>query len=245
MQIYPAIDLRGGYCVRLRQGDYSQETIFDNDPVGVARRWETQGADWLHIVDLDGAKQGQPVNGDAIRRIRKAVRIPCQVGGGLRDDSHVEQLLSWGVDRVVLGTRALQDPAWLRGVCERHPGKIVLGLDSRSGLVATHGWLETSEQTVIVVARQATAWPLAAIVYTDVMRDGMLEGPNFAALAELRSAVPTPILASGGVTTLDDIRALAALDLAGCIIGRALYEGRLDLRQVKNVSTLALAKARG
>jgi phosphoribosylformimino-5-aminoimidazole carboxamide ribotide isomerase len=235
MQIFPAIDLRGGYCVRLRQGDYAQETIFDNDPVAVAKRWEAQGAAGLHLVDLDGAKQGEPVNAECIRKIRAAVHIPCQVGGGLRDDSHIEKVLSWGVDRVILGTRALQDPLWLRSVCERHPEKVVLGLDSRAGRVATHGWVETSPQSVIEVARRAASWPLAAIVYTDILRDGMLEGPNFAGLAELRSAVQTPVLASGGITTLDDIRALKALDLAGCVIGRSLYEGLLDLTEVVKV----------
>ncbi|HEV3144245.1 MAG TPA: 1-(5-phosphoribosyl)-5-[(5-phosphoribosylamino)methylideneamino]imidazole-4-carboxamide isomerase [Gemmataceae bacterium] len=235
MQIFPAIDLRGGYCVRLRQGDYSQETIFDSDPVAVAQRWEAHGAAGLHLIDLDGAKLGEPANRECIRKIRAAVGIPCQVGGGLRDDSHIEEVLGWGVERVILGTRALQDPLWLRSACERHPGKIVLGLDSRSGRVATHGWLETSPQSVIEVARRAASWPLASIVYTDILKDGMLEGPNFAALAELRSAVRTPVIASGGITTLDDIRALKVLDLAGCVIGRALYEGRLDLAEVVKV----------
>jgi phosphoribosylformimino-5-aminoimidazole carboxamide ribotide isomerase len=229
MQIYPAIDLRGGCCVRLRQGDYAQETVFDNDPVAVARRWERQGADWLHLVDLDGAKAGRPVNGEAVKRIRDAVSIPCQFGGGLRDDGHIEDAFEWGVERVVLGTRALKDPAWLREVCGRFPGRIVLGLDARGGRVATHGWLETSELTAVEVARQVSAWPLAAIVYTDINKDGMLGGPNFDALAEVRDAARVPVIASGGVTTVDDVRTLTELKLAGCIIGRALYEGRIDL----------------
>ena len=229
MQIYPAIDLRGGCCVRLRQGDYAQETVFDNDPVAVARRWEHQGAGWLHLVDLDGAKAGKPINGETIRRIRDSVGVPCQVGGGLRDDSHIEEAFSWGVERVILGTRALQDIAWFRSVCERHPGRVVLGLDARDGRVATHGWLETSQTSAVGVARQASAWPLAAIVFTDIRRDGMLEGPNFDALGEMGAASGVPVIASGGVTTVDDVRRLAALKLAGCIIGRALYEGRIDL----------------
>jgi phosphoribosylformimino-5-aminoimidazole carboxamide ribotide isomerase len=235
MLIYPAIDLRGGCCVRLKQGDYAQETKFDDDPVAVARRWEQQGASGLHLVDLDGAKAGHPVNGDTIRRITAAVSIPCQVGGGLRDDSHVLEALRWGVRRFVLGTRALKDPAWLRTVCERHGGRVVLGLDARDGRIATHGWLETSEQAAIEVAQRVSAWPLAAIVYTDIRRDGMLEGPNFEALAEMRAAVAVPVFASGGVTTVEDVQRLAALKLDGCIIGRALYEGRIDLAAaVKN-----------
>jgi phosphoribosylformimino-5-aminoimidazole carboxamide ribotide isomerase len=237
MQIYPAIDLRGGRCVRLKQGDYAQETVFDNDPVAVARRWERQGADWLHLVDLDGAKAGKPANADAVQRIREAVSIPCQFGGGLREDRHIEEAFAWGVERVVLGTRALKDPAWLREVCGRFPGRIVLGLDARGGRVATHGWLETSELTAVEVARQVSAWPLAAIVYTDINKDGMLEGPNFDALGEVRDAARVPVIASGGVTTADDVKKLAALRLSGCIIGRALYEGRIDL-------TTALAATR-
>jgi len=229
MLIYPAIDLRGGCCVRLKQGDYAQETKFDDDPVAVARRWEQQGASGLHLVDLDGAKAGHPVNGDTIRRITAAVSIPCQVGGGLRDDSHVLEALRWGVRRIVLGTRALKDPAWLRAVCERHGGRVVLGLDARDGRLATHGWLETSEQTAVEVAHRVSAWPLAAIVYTDIRRDGMLEGPNFDALAEMQKSVAVPVFASGGVTTVEDVRRLAELKLDGCIIGRALYEGRIDL----------------
>lgn len=229
MQIYPAIDLRGGRCVRLRQGDYAQEMVFDNDPVAVAQRFESQGANWLHLVDLDGAKIGRPVNGETIRRIRAAVTIPCQVGGGLREESHIDDLLSLGINRVILGTRALKDLAWFREICERYPGRIALGLDARDGRVATHGWMETSERLVIEVARQVAVWPIAAIICTDIARDGMLEGPNFTALAELQGAVKVPVIASGGVTTTDDVRRLAQLRLAGCIIGRALYEGRIEL----------------
>jgi phosphoribosylformimino-5-aminoimidazole carboxamide ribotide isomerase len=236
MLIYPAIDLRGGCCVRLRQGDYAQETIFDDDPIAVARRWEQQGADGLHLVDLDGAKAGHPVNGETIQKITSSVSIPCQVGGGLRDDSHVAEALRWGVRRIVLGTRALKDPAWMRGICERHGGRVVLGLDARDGRVATHGWLETSSDTAVEVARRTSAWPLAAIVYTDIRRDGMMEGPNFEALSEMRNSVAVPVFASGGVTTIDDVARLAALKLDGCIIGRALHEGRIDLAAAVKVT---------
>src|SRR5262245_43859716 len=231
MQLYPAIDLRGGHCVRLKQGDYGQEILFDTDPVAVARRWANLGAHWLHIVDLDGTKQGRPINGHVIRRIRAAVTIPIQLGGGMRDDSHIEKAFSWGVERVIIGTRALSDPGWLRSVSERHPGRIVLGLDARSGMAATHGWLETSEHSAVDVARRASAWPLAAIVYTDIAKDGMLAGPNVEALAELTEAAALPVIASGGITTVEDVKTLARLNLAGCIIGRALYEGKLDLSE--------------
>jgi phosphoribosylformimino-5-aminoimidazole carboxamide ribotide isomerase len=233
MLILPAIDLRGGQCVRLRQGDYAQETVFDADPVAVARRWVELGATYLHLVDLDGARQGQPVNGDVIRRIAREAGVPCQLGGGLRREEHVAEALGWGVQRVILGTRALQDPAWCERLASSHPGKIILGIDARDGLVATEGWLNVSTRSALELARQCSAWPLAGLVYTDISRYGMLEGPNLEATAELAAAVaPLPVIASGGVTSLDDVARLARLRLAGCIIGRALYEGRLHLPDV-------------
>jgi phosphoribosylformimino-5-aminoimidazole carboxamide ribotide isomerase len=233
MLILPAIDLRGGQCVRLRQGDYQQETVFGADPAAMARRWVEQGARFLHLVDLDGAREGRPVNGDSVRAIVRAAGVPCQLGGGLRTEEDIAAALSWGVARVIIGTRALKDPAWFEGVCRRHPGKVVLGIDARDGRVATAGWLEVSECTALDLARRCAAWPLAAIVYTDISRDGMLAGPNVQALADMAAAVPLPVIASGGVTTLDDIRRLAGLGLAGCIVGRALYEGRLDLKEAQ------------
>ncbi len=229
MLILPAIDLRGGQCVRLRQGDYSQETVFGSDPAEMARRWAGQGATYLHLVDLDGAREGRPVNGDSVRRIVQAAGLPCELGGGLRTEADIALALGWGVDRVVLGTRALKDPGWLERVARQFPGKVVLGIDARAGQVATDGWLEVSQRPALDFARQCAGWPLAALVYTDISRDGMLAGPNLDAMAELAAAVPLPVIASGGVTTLEDIRRLARLRLAGCIVGRALYEGRLDL----------------
>jgi phosphoribosylformimino-5-aminoimidazole carboxamide ribotide isomerase len=239
VQIYPAIDLRGGQCVRLRQGDYKQETVFGSDPAAMARHWVDQGATFLHIVDLDGARDGQPVNGDSIRAIIAATGVPCQLGGGLRSEAHIAEVLSWGVTRVILGTRALRDPAWFEGVCRTFPGKVVAGIDARNGRVATEGWLQVSDVSALDLARRLADWPVAAIVYTDISRDGMLAGPNCAALAEMAAAVPLPVIASGGVTTLDDVRQLARLKLAGCIIGRALYEGTLDLADAQRIASSA------
>jgi phosphoribosylformimino-5-aminoimidazole carboxamide ribotide isomerase len=228
VQIFPAIDLRGGRCVRLRQGDYNQETVFGDDPAAMARRWVDAGASWLHLVDLDGAKEGRPINGESVRRIVEATGVSCQLGGGIRNDLHIAEALNWGVKRVILGTRALKDPDWLQQVSFRFPQQIVLGIDAKQGRVATDGWLEVSTVRAVDLAKKCAAWPLAAIVYTDISKDGMLEGPNFEGLAEMVEAVPLPIIASGGVTTLKDIGRLAELKLAGCIVGRALYEGRLD-----------------
>jgi phosphoribosylformimino-5-aminoimidazole carboxamide ribotide isomerase len=227
--ILPAIDLRGGKCVRLRQGDYSRETVFGDDPAAMARRWVEQGATYLHLVDLDGARQGHPVNGESVRRIAKTAGVPCQLGGGLRSEEHIAEVLSWGAERVILGTRALLDPAWCEGVCRRFPGRVCLGIDARNGRVAIQGWERDSDTSALDLARRCAAWPLAALIYTDISRDGMLEGPNVEATAELAAAVPVPVIASGGVTTLDDIANLARRGLSGCIIGRALYEGNLDL----------------
>ena len=175
--ILPAIDIRGGQCVRLRQGDYSQETVFGADPAEMALRWVGLGAAFLHLVDLDGAA-GHPVNGPSIRRLVEVAGVPCQLGGGLRSEEHILEALSCGVRRVVLGTRALQDPAWCEKMVRRFPGQIVLGLDARRGRLATAGWLETTEETTLDAARRCASWPLAALVYTDIGRDGMLEGPD-------------------------------------------------------------------
>jgi phosphoribosylformimino-5-aminoimidazole carboxamide ribotide isomerase len=227
--ILPAIDLLGGRCVRLRQGDYAQETVFGDDPAAIARKWVDQGARWLHLVDLDGAKAGRPVNGDSVRKIVAAAGVPCQLGGGLRTEDDIAAALSWGVRRVIIGTRALRAPAWFQAVCERWPAQVVLGLDARDGKVAVEGWAEVSEVPALDLARRCAAWPLAAVVYTDIGRDGMMQGANVEATATLARAVPVPVIASGGVTTLDDIRQLARHRLWGCIVGRALYEGRITL----------------
>jgi phosphoribosylformimino-5-aminoimidazole carboxamide ribotide isomerase len=234
MLIIPAIDIRGGQCVRLRQGDYAQETVYGSDPAAMARHWIEQGATFLHIVDLDGAKAGHPVNGESIQRIVQAVDVPCQLGGGLRSEEHIAQALAWGLHRVVIGTKAVNDPTWLQGISHRFPGQIAIGIDAKDGRVAIEGWLEVSNRPAVDLARHCADWPLAAIIYTDIARDGMLAGPNLEALAEMAKAVKLPVIASGGVTTLDDLRRLAQLNLTGCIIGRALYEGRLRLPEAIN-----------
>lgn len=231
MLILPAIDLRGGHCVRLRQGDYAQETVFGDDPAAVARRWVEQGATYLHLVDLDGARAGYPVNIPSICRIVETAGVPCQLGGGLRSESAIGEALSWGINRVVVGTRALKEPDWLERACSRFPGRIVVGIDAKNGKVATDGWLRSSDVSAVSLAGRCARIPIAALVYTDITRDGMLEGPNFDALADIVAAADVPVIASGGITTLDDVRRVAALGAKGCIIGRALYEGRIELAE--------------
>lgn len=240
MEIYPAIDLRGGQCVRLRQGDYARETVFDADPVATARRWVDAGARWLHLVDLDGAKAGKPVNISTIQAIVRAAGVPCQLGGGLRSEADVAEALSWGLARVILGTKALQDPEWFGGLCQHWPEKVVLGIDARDGRVATEGWLQVSSMGAVELAQKCAAWPVAAIIYTDISRDGMLQGPNVEAMRTMAAAVSVPVIASGGATTLEDLRVLAAAGLRGCIIGRALYEGRIDLQAALQVASEGL-----
>ncbi len=231
MQIWPAIDLRGGKCVRLRQGDYQRETVFGDDPAEMARRFVRVGATCLHLVDLDGAKEGSNANLPAVQSILAAVEIPCEFGGGIRDEATIRRLLDFGLSRLVVGTRALKEPDWFRGVCRRFPGQLALGIDAKNGLVATDGWLQTSTTRAIELARQFAGEPLAAIIYTDIAKDGMLQGPNLPAMAEMNAAVQIDVIASGGVTTADDVRRLAEIGLAGCIIGRALYEGALTLQE--------------
>jgi phosphoribosylformimino-5-aminoimidazole carboxamide ribotide isomerase len=229
MQIWPAIDLRGGKCVRLVQGDFQRETVYGDDPAAMARRWVGEGALHLHLVDLDGARDGRLVNRDAIAAIVRAVDVPVELGGGVRDQATIAELLELGVSRVVIGTKAIRQPGWLRAMAVEFPQRIVLGIDARDGRVATDGWLETSELPATELARQFANQPLAAIVYTDIATDGMLAGPNLAAMSEMAKAVQLPVIASGGVTSTDDVRQLAACGVAGCIIGRALYEGQLSL----------------
>jgi phosphoribosylformimino-5-aminoimidazole carboxamide ribotide isomerase len=230
MQIWPAIDLRGGKCVRLKQGDYGRETVYGDDPAEMARRWVDEGAQYLHLVDLDGARDGYWANKDAILRILAAVNVPCELGGGIRDEVTIRMQLDLGLSRLVLGTKALKEPTWFREMCHKYPSRLALGIDAKNGLVATDGWLETSSTSAIALATQFDTAPVAAVIYTDIAKDGMLEGPNLKAMAEMQQAVDLPVIASGGVTTAKDVRDLAQVSVAGCIIGRALYEGPLTLK---------------
>jgi phosphoribosylformimino-5-aminoimidazole carboxamide ribotide isomerase len=231
MQVIPAIDLRGGCCVRLRQGDFEHETVFGDDPAAMASRWESEGAERIHLVDLDGAKAGRPVNIEAVSEILRRVRVPCQLGGGLRDEATIETWLSSGLDRVVIGTQALRDPVWFGRMAERFPGRLILGLDARDGKVATGAWVDVSSIAALSFAREFNSLPLAAIIFTDIARDGTLEGPNVEAIAALAGSVGAPVIASGGIGNLLDLERLAALRVSGCIVGRALYEGRFTLRE--------------
>jgi phosphoribosylformimino-5-aminoimidazole carboxamide ribotide isomerase len=243
MQIWPAIDLLGGKCVRLEQGDYARETVFSDDPVSVAGQFERAGARHLHLVDLEGARAGRPVNLDVVRGILAAVKMECEFGGGVRDEATIESLLELGLHRLVLGTSALKRPDWFREMCAKFPGQLALGVDARSGKVATDGWLETSTTSAVEMVRQFDGSPLAAVIYTDIATDGMLQGPNVAAMREMQQATSAPVIASGGVTTADDVASLAAAGLAGAIVGRALYAGTLTLEDALAAARCGPAKA--
>ena len=232
MEVIPAIDLLEGRCVRLYQGDYERSQVFHEHPVEVARQWVEQGATRLHLVDLDGAKAGRPVNLPAIEAIVEAVSIPVQVGGGLRDRSSIGQLLNLGVQWAIIGTIAVEAPDLVQEICQAFPGQIAVGIDARNGKVATRGWLETSEIAATELARQVVTQGAAAIIYTDIQRDGTLSGPNLPALREMAAAVDLPVIASGGVSSLTDLLSLLALEplgVVGAIVGRALYTGEVDL----------------
>jgi phosphoribosylformimino-5-aminoimidazole carboxamide ribotide isomerase len=236
MQIWPAIDLRGGKCVRLQQGDYQRETVFGDDPASMARHWVEQGAECLHLVDLDGARSGKVENRESVKAIVEAVSVPCELGGGIRDLDTIADLFQLGVARLIVGTKALKEPEWFREVCRQFPGKMVLGIDARNGRVATDGWMKASEVSATRLAHDFSQEPIAAIVYTDITTDGMMQGPNLTALDEMRRAAGVPLIASGGVTTVTDVAQLAQLGMAGCIIGRSLYEGQISLADALSVA---------
>jgi phosphoribosylformimino-5-aminoimidazole carboxamide ribotide isomerase len=234
MILYPAIDLKDGRCVRLERGEMAQATIFSDDPAAQARTFAGQGFGWLHIVDLNGAFAGRPVNASAVEAILGAVSIPVQLGGGIRDLATIDMWLSKGVRRVILGTAAVKDPPLVRQACRQFPGRIVVGIDARGGRVAVEGWAKTSEITAIELARRFEDAGVAAIVYTDIDRDGVLQGLNLPATAELARATSIPVIASGGLAGIEDVRGLLQPEYAilqGVIAGRALYDGRLDARE--------------
>ena len=231
MQVIPAIDLRGGCCVRLRQGDYAQETVFGEDPAAMAAVWEAQGARRIHLVDLDGAKVGRPVNVDSVRAILAAVKVPCQLGGGVRDEATIASWLDAGIERVIVGTQALKDPAWFRAMADKYPGKLVLGLDAKEGRVATEGWLDVSSVEASALAKLFDDLPLAALVSPGLACDGMLTGPNVEATDALARSLRVPVIASGGVGELVDLERVAKTSVTACIVGRALYDGRFRLKE--------------
>jgi phosphoribosylformimino-5-aminoimidazole carboxamide ribotide isomerase len=229
MIILPAIDIQGGQCVRLYQGDFERVTIYDADPVQVAQRWQAAGAHWLHVVDLDGAVAGRPVNVETAAQIRAATSLRIELGGGIRTLSHIKQVLELGIERVILGTVALTDRALLEEALAMWGEHIAVGLDARNGLVAISGWRETTQVQATDLAAELCAVGVQRFIYTDIARDGALQGPNFNALREMQQAVSCALIASGGISSLEDLRLLAALGIEGTIVGKALYTGDVDL----------------
>ena len=241
MTVYPAIDLRGGRCVRLLQGEFDRETVYGDDPVAVARAWAAAGARWLHVVDLDGARAGRPLQTALVREICRAAAIPVQVGGGLRDADAVDAVLDAGAARVVLGTIAVRDPAACRAICRAYPGRVAIGLDARGGRIRVAGWTEAEDVDAVTAAARAAGMGAAAVVYTDVERDGTERGPDLAGTQAVARAAGLPVVASGGIGSLEHVRAVAELagdGVAGVIIGRALYTGAVRL-----ADALAVAQA--
>lgn len=231
MILFPAIDLKDGQCVRLVQGDMDRATVFSDTPAEQAKVFENQGFEWLHLVDLNGAFEGKPVNGDAVEAILKTVSLPAQLGGGIRSMQQIEAWLDKGIARVILGTAALRDPQLVIEACKTWPGKIAVGVDAKDGYVAVEGWAEVSDITALDLAKRFEDAGVAALIYTDISRDGAMQGMNVAGTAELANSVGIPVIASGGVTNLDDLHALKAANapgIIGVISGRAIYDGRLD-----------------
>ena len=243
MLLIPAIDLKDGKCVRLRQGRMEDSTVFSDDPLAMAARWVEAGARRLHLVDLNGAFAGQPVNAQVIRRIAAAFPdLPIQVGGGIRDEQTVETYLDAGVQFVIIGTKAVQDPRFINDLCLEFPGHVIVGLDAKDGRVAVNGWSKLSKHDVVDLAQIFERYGVEAIVYPDISRDGMMQGVNVAATVRLAQAVAIPVIASGGVSTLDDVRALCAVEregIMGAIIGRALYDGAIDLATAQRIADAA------
>jgi len=243
--LFPAIDLKNGQCVRLEQGDMNRATLFNADPAEQARAFERQGFEYLHVVDLDGAFAGKPVNASAVEALLNAVKLPVQLGGGIRDLKTVEGWLERGIRRVIIGTAAVRDPELVRAAATKFPGRIAIGLDARDGKVAVQGWAETSEMTALDIARRFEDAGIAAIIFTDIARDGLLSGLNLDATIALAECISIPVIASGGLASIADVRALfepRAKKLEGAISGRALYDGRLDAAEAIKLITAARGK---
>lgn len=232
MIIYPAIDIKGGKCVRLTQGLKDQEKVYYDWPQEVARLWQEKGARWLHVVDLDGAFGGRVRNYEIVKEMVTSATIPIQIGGGIRSLENIEAWLALGIKRVILGTKALEDPVMLKEALKRFSEEIVVSIDAKNGLVTTEGWVKTSSIKAVDFARKLEAQGVRRIVYTDISRDGMLSGPNFEALENLKGAVGLEIIASGGISSLKDLTALQRMGIEGAIVGKALYEGRIDLAEL-------------
>lgn len=247
MDVLPAIDLRDGKVVRLIQGDYRRQIDYEDDPLSAAGRFEQAGASWIHVVDLDGARSGEPRNLPVISRIIRQTNLKVEVGGGIREEYTIRSLLDAGADRVVVGTKAVADPQWFERVVHDpvHRNHICLGLDARQGKLAVEGWTELTDRTPLEVAAHVSDWPLAAIIYTDIARDGMLSGPNVLALQQLAESSSLPVIAAGGISRAEDVTRLAALPIAGMIIGRALYEGTVDLAEALRIAAGAPGAASG
>ncbi len=241
MILFPAIDLKDGQCVRLLKGDMNAVTVFNDDPAEQARLFAATGIEWLHLVDLNGAVEGEPVNGAAVEAIRSAIDVPIQLGGGIRDMATIEMWLEKGLDRVILGTVAVRDPMLVKSAARRFPGKIAVGIDARGGMVAIEGWAKTTDVPALDIAYRFEDAGVAAIIYTDIDRDGAMKGPNVKATETLARAVDIPVFASGGVSSLDDVKTLmmSSAKIAGAVTGRAIYDGRLDLAEA-----VALTKRR-
>lgn len=236
MYIIPAIDLIKGRCVRLIQGQYNRQISYEDDPVKQAEVFSSDGARWLHIVDLEGAKLGRPVNTETIAAITALGKIKIEVGGGIREQASIEQLFDIGAEHVIIGTKAVSDFKWFSRMAKKFTGRIILGLDARGSKVATHGWTQNSPQSLLDFAAEAAKLPIAAIIYTDIAKDGMMAGPNFERTKALVEEVDVPVIASGGVSTIDDVKKLAELGAAAAIIGRSLYEGTLKLSDAINAA---------
>ncbi len=234
MIILPAIDLKEGRCVRLEQGLMEKDTVYNDDPAAQALIWQQQGGEYLHLVDLDGAFAGVPKNKEAIEAIIAAIDIPCELGGGIRDMQTIEAYLALGVSRVILGTVAKENPQLVAAACRRFPGRIVVGIDAKNGLVAVRGWADVTEKKAVEMAREMEGFGVEAIIYTDIARDGMMQGPNIEATRALAEAIDIPVIASGGVSSLIDIRRLLQIEasgVTGIITGKAIYNGAIDLRE--------------